>query len=303
MRNEGLRHRSRSFRALGYSFSFQCDEPALTRYLGSLFEPFETPEDPQCTYAFGAIEDSGAPNYLLYCDDLMLDNHRRPAVPFATLLWHINRSVVRCSQDRLLIHASAVARGDTGLLFPAAMESGKTTLAAGLVRAGLAYITDETVAIDPGTRLVEPFPRALSVDPGSWGVLADLRPEVPPELAVYVGDQWQIPPLSIRRDAVAGATTPRFVITPSYRAGARSELQPMSRADAVRVLAEHSFNFQRYGGTGLSLLADIVRRSECYRLEVGDLAVACRLVLDLLDTGRRPTPADDLSLNGGLVHG
>jgi hypothetical protein len=300
MREGELKYHSPTYRALGYSFSFQCQELALVDYLGTLFEPFEMPGDPQCIYTFGTIEDSGAPNYLLFCNDRMLDNHRRAAVPFATLLWHINRSVVRNSQDWLLIHASAVAKGRKALVFPAAMESGKTTLAAGLMREGLDYITDETVAIDPETGDLEPFPRALSVDPGSWGALADMRPDVPPALANYVNKQWQVPPLSIRQNAVAGVSTPRFVVAPTYRAGSRTKLEAMSRAEAVRVLAEHSFNFVRFGGSGLTLLGSIVRRSSCYHLQVGDLAEACRLVLGLLGAGTQETaPAEHDARNGG----
>ena len=48
------------------------------------------------------------------------------------------------------------------------MESGKTTLVAGLVLAGLRYLTDEAVAIRPADGGITPFPKALSVDHGSW---------------------------------------------------------------------------------------------------------------------------------------
>ncbi len=278
-----LRYESPTYRALGYSFVIRCDDAALADYLASLFQQFQSRGPAQSVYTFCAIEDAGKPNYLLYCDDKMVDNHRRPAVPFATLLWHINRSVVRSSQDRVLIHASAVARGGVALLFPAAMESGKTTLAAGLVREGFDYITDETVAIDPMTGDVEPFPRALSVDEGSWDVLAGLRPEVPPGAEKYVGRQWQVPPSSIRPGSVSGRTYPRFIITPSYVPGGSTELVQIGRAEGVLILAEHSFNFARHGATGLRILAQVARRSVCYRLQVSDLARACSLVQGLVD--------------------
>lgn len=303
LRQRGFRHVSPTYRALGYAFAFQCQDPEVGEYLGSLFELFQSSGQPQATYAFGAIEDAGRSNYLLYCDDRMLDNHRRPSVPFATLLWHINRSVVRTSQDRMLLHASAVARGEVSLLFPAAMESGKTTLAAGLVRAGFDYVTDETVAINMASGSVEPFPRALSVDPGSWGVLSDLRPQVSPEIEPYLDRQWQIPPLSIRPGCVADVTRPRFVITPSYVAGGTTELTPIGRAEGVSVLAEHSFNFSRHGRAGLRLLADLARGAACYRLQVGDLVQACRIITELVDASARGKPElQDGSALGGGAH-
>jgi hypothetical protein len=282
LRRRGLRHASPTYRALGYSFAIQCDDTNLSQYLSSLFTVFRSSGRPQAVYSFGAYDDQGAPNYVLYCDDQMLDNHRRPAVPFATLLWHINRRVVMESQDWLLVHASAVASRDVALLFPAAMESGKTTLAAGLVRAGLKYITDEVTAIDVASGDIEPFPRALSVDPGSWEVLADLRPVLTPEIARYTGNQWQLPPSSMRDDCIAGRSRAGFIITPKYTKSAKTELVPLSRADGLRLLAQHSFNFVRHGHTGLRVLADVARRSACYRLVMGDLDVACDLILDLV---------------------
>jgi hypothetical protein len=291
LRRRGQRHVTPIYRALGYSFAIECDDPNLAEYLDSLFAAFRSTCTAQALYSFGAFNDEGAPNYVLYCDGQMIDNHRRPEVPFATLLWHINKSVIRASQDRLLIHASAVAIGSTSLVFPAAMECGKTTLAAGLVRAGLKYITDEVTAINIGSGDIEPFARSLSVDPGSWGVLADLRPALAPEIGRYVGNQWQVPPTSIRPDCVAGRTRAGFIVTPAYVDGARTELVPLSRADGVRILAEQSFNFVRHGEAGLRTLADVVRRSTCYRLVMGDLEQACRLILDLIGTNSTDVPS------------
>jgi hypothetical protein len=275
-------HATPTYQALGYNFAIRCHDGQLTRYLHTLFEPFRVPGQARHWYSLGDFEDGSWQSHLLYWDDALLDTRRNPSKVLATLLWHINREVVRQSQDRLLIHASGVSHRGTAVVFPAPMESGKTTLAAGLVRTGLSYITDETVAIVPASAAVEPFPRAMSVDRGSWTVLADLRPDVPQGIAPYVGDQWQVPPLGIRPDSVAGFCSVGFVISPRYRGGEATKLSRMSRAEAVRELAEHAFNFQSFGSAGLQLLAALVRGADCYRLQVGDLDEACELILDLV---------------------
>ena len=82
----------------------------------------------------------------------------------------------------MLVHAGAVEWDGHAALFPAPMESGKTTLVAGLVRAGARYLSDEAAAIDPETLLVHPFPKSLTIGAGSWEVLADLAPAVDPEV-------------------------------------------------------------------------------------------------------------------------
>lgn len=280
----GHLHDTPRYRALGFDFAISAEDPALVRYLETLYEQFECPGEPACRYTIDAVDVDGRRRFRIRCDgDDFVRQHDRRWRVFAALVWHVNRRVIAESQDRLLIHASAAAHGDAGLLFPAAMEAGKTTLVAGLVRAGLSYVTDEAVAIDLRSGLVEPFPRSLSVDEGSWHVLADLEPSVPPEVADYLRGQWQVPPDSIRPGAVAGPCRPRFVITPQYRAGSTTRLEPLGRADAVRTMAENAFNFRSHGRAALHLLADVARQSSCHRLVVGDLDDACDLVLGLLD--------------------
>ena len=276
-------HRTPRYRALGFDFGVAAEDPGLVRYLETLFAQFLQPGDPATWYTIDAVDRDGERMLRLRCDDGFELEHPQEWRIFAALVWHVNRRVIADSQDRLLIHASAAAHGDTALLFPAEMEAGKTTLVAGLVRSGLRYVTDEAVAIDLGSGLVEPFPRSLSVDKGSWEVLADLEPELPTGIDRYVRGQWQVPPGSIRADAVADTCSPRFVITPQYRAGSTTRLEPLGRADAVRTMAEHSFNFRRHGEPALRVLADVARQSICHRLVVGDLDEACGLIFGLLD--------------------
>lgn len=287
MMDGGVPHRTSAYRALGFNFGVRCTDPILVHYLESLFEPFQVSGEPMTWYSFGEFAEAGGPLYVLYCDDVLLDTHREPSQLFSTLLWHVNRRVVADSQDRLLIHASAVTFEDAALIFPAPMEAGKTTLAAGLLRSGFAYCTDETVAIDPESGFIEPFPRALSVDPGSWRVLADMRPTVPPGVERYLANQWQVPPASIRKDAIAGPTRIGFVVTPRYRSGTSTQLELLPRAEAVKELAEHAFNFHRFGASGLRLLARVVRNATCRRLAIGDLDAACELLRELV-TGVKP---------------
>ena len=165
------------------------------------------------------------------------------------------------------------------------MESGKTTLVAGLVRAGARYLSDEAAAIDPDTLLVHPFPKALTVDVGSWEVLADLTPAVDPEVTRrYLLTEWHVDARTIRSDAIAEATPPAFVIAPRYERDAATALLPMTRAEAMMEMGQNSFNLSRHGRRGVEALALVARRSTCHRLVVGDLGVACELLRDVLST-------------------
>ncbi len=70
--------------------------------------------------------------------------------------------VAEKARDRIFVHAAVVAAGGRALLVPGASRSGKTTLAAALVRAGALYYSDEYAVLDLDGR-VHPYPKRLSV--------------------------------------------------------------------------------------------------------------------------------------------
>ncbi len=274
-------HETPRFRTLGFDFTLRTTDPLLGLYLEELFRPFTMAGAPRHVYSL-LDRPERSERYSAYYDGEHLVTTRWASTMLRMVLWHINHQTMEETHDHLLVHASAAEYGGAALLFPAAMESGKTTLVAGLVRAGLRYVTDEAVAIEPGSVTITPYPRALSVDTGSWQVLADLQPRLPAELAPYSTTQWQVPANSIRPSAVASRCTPRFVITPRYDPRCPTTLEPLSRAEAVQVLVENTFNFNSFGSEGLRVLGRMVRGCRCFRLSVNDLDAACELVLGLL---------------------
>ena len=278
------------YEALGFRFVVRTNSRAALAYLRPIFEAFESTAEPEVVYSFGAFDDGHGESYVLSADRDVLHMHRDPAEALSVLFWHVNQQVLAHSQDRLLIHASAVEQGGEAIILPAPPESGKSTLAAGLVRSGFQYLTDEVVAIDRATGVIDPFPRALSVDQGSWHVLADLRPQLPPDTHRFASKQWQIPPQSIRPDAVGTRARPRTIILPRYREGSPTELVPLERVQAVRAMAEQSFNLVVHGGQALAVLAKLARDAQCYRLTVSDLGDACDLIVEATSgrSGERP---------------
>jgi hypothetical protein len=164
---------------------------------------------------------------------------------------------------------------------PAHMESGKTTLTAGLVRAGFDYVSDEAVAFDWDTLEIVPYPKPLSIDPGSWKLFADLEPHAPFTTAGYKAEQWQVPAAAIRAGSVATGCSARYLVFPCYAAASPTELVPIGRAEALVELAKNTFRFRDLGRRALAALAQIVEQVECYRLPLGDLDDAVALVDEL----------------------
>jgi hypothetical protein len=198
------------------------------------------------------------------------------------LMSELNQRAVEATTDHLLLHAGAVAAGNRAILLPAPMESGKTTLTVGLIQRGLDYVTDEAVAIDADSLRLLPYPKPLSIDQGSWEVLAHLEPQLPEHLKQLHAFQWQVAPEDIRPGCIAGPCSPALIVAPKYDPDHPTRLEPIGRAEAVVLLAENSFNFRDDGRRWLPVIGAVVERCESYRLSIHDLDSACEAVLDLV---------------------
>jgi len=224
-----------------------------------------------------------AARFVVLRDDRVVVRCASAATALSHLFWDVNRRVVERSGRYVLLHASCVERDGHAVVMPAPPDSGKTTLAVGLVAAGWRYVTDEAVAVDPDTLAIVPWPKQLALDPGSWPLFPHLRPEVPDALAAYVGDQWHVPTRLIRDgDVVSTGCHAAFVVAPRYVHGSPTELTPMARADAVMLLAENCFNLRHHGGPGLATLAALVRSAECHSLRNSALDEAVAAVEGLV---------------------
>ena len=269
-------------RALDLDFAVRCTDPVLGRYLAHVLSPFEAEGEPQEWWSVVVPSQRGELAEIWVDDEL--GGRRRPGyLTIQYVLWRVNHETIRRSgRHYLLLHASGAVRGGRAIAFPASMESGKTTLVAGLLRCGLEYLTDEAVAIDPDTLIAHPFPKALSIDPGSWAVLADLRPTLDEEAQRFVRAQWHVPVEDIRPGITADPAPIEHFVFPRYDPMGRTELTPMRRSEAFLAAAENAFNLRMHGRHGFHALAEAVRRAECHRLTVNDLDHACELVVDLL---------------------
>jgi hypothetical protein len=274
-----LTHVTGPFAALAHTFEVHTNDPDLGKHLDSMFRDLRVADGERPATAYTLVSNAPAPwVYAISVNGEVRAKSEDPRYVLEFLLWHVNREAVERTPEKVILHASGVARDGIACVLAAESECGKTTLAAGLVRRGFDYITDEAVAICPSTLLVSPFPKALSIDRGSWSVLPDLEPDLIPILRRFPPEQWQVPATAIRHDTLAGLTTPRVVMTPCYKEGAETELSPLGRKDMLIRLAELTFDFGAEARRNLSVLRALVAGSLCYQLTVGDLDEACSLI-------------------------
>jgi hypothetical protein len=268
-----------SLRALAFCFEVRCNEAGLADRVASLLCALRAGGAVDHCYDL-VVGPDGRVEVSLDGRVLSLADSRSHAV--AWLLWHISQAAVEATRGDLLIHAGAVETAAGALLLPAPPDAGKTTLTAALVRAGLGYLTDEVVAIPSVTNDVRPFPRPLTLEPASFAALVDFDPGAASWSTGQDAPRWYHVPAARLGPAVLGlACPPRVVVFPRYRPGAPTRLQPIGAADAVLGLATNAFNLDEHGGRGLRQLAGLAEQCACFRLDVSDLADACRVVLEV----------------------
>jgi hypothetical protein len=186
-------------------------------------------------------------------------------------------------RGQLLLHAGGVAAVDgQTIVLHGASGAGKTTLTTALVAQNLAYVTDETVCLDPETLEVEPFPKPLTVKQGSQELLAHLRPP-DDEVSEHTGN-WQLPPERLGGPELPKATLrPALIVFPDIDEK-RSDVAvtPVSPARAAFVLGEQSSAMWAIEPRPLAALARLVTSVPAYQVSYANAFDAAPIIVDLL---------------------
>jgi hypothetical protein len=208
-------------------------------------------------------------------------------------VWDVNRAAAEAGGDHLLFHAGAIEADGVGILLPGASGSGKSTLVAGLVRRGHGYLTDELVAVDMENGQLLPYPKPITVKPGSFGVLGDMGPDVRPLSGhrPWVGQEWQVAVGDDIGRRIGAACAPGVVVLPHYDANAETALTPLSDTDAFFALALHAVNLIHHGSEGTRVLGQLAKGCQCFSLTMSDLDEACRLLTDVVSAPTAGVPA------------
>jgi hypothetical protein len=259
---------------LDFDVVMRVPDPALARWLTDLYAPMAatgTARRVLTLSAHGGI-------WSVHLDATRVLSTPAPSIAFSYLLWEANRQAIDATTDRVLVHASAAELDGGAIVLPGPMGAGKSTLVAALVRAGLGYLTDEVVALDPATGVIAPYAKYLSLDP-SFGTL---MPTPPDSVRAFIGDQILVPPAALRSDALGAPARPRLVVAPRYERGATTVVEPVRPAEALSMLAQHAFHIERDGQRTLDVLAQVVESSSCYRMVSGNLEDATAALLELV---------------------
>lgn len=311
-------HHTPSLNGLSYRFAVRSDDARLGSYAETMLAGLRDEGPVEHWYSLTRSGGSSvSPGSGAFTVDVSVDGEpgtvaRRPGDALAWVVWHANQAAADAGRDHLLFHAGGVCAGTgsgggLGVLMPAGSGSGKSTLTAGLVRAGLSYLSDELIALELQSESLAiagrllPYAKPITVKRGSFDVLRDVDAKsAGVTMGVddgmrddqwWGGEEWLLPVGAEVGRPVASPCEPGVVVVPRYEAGATTGLRPLSETEAFVALAVNAVNFKQHGASGTRALGDLVARCICVALTMSDLDEACALVLDVVahaSAGRAP---------------
>lgn len=261
------------------SYSIECDE-RWARFLSDLWSPFVgRPSADKLVAVHIVMEDYWT---------VRVENEvrARGADPWwvAEQLRHFFvEDSVTGAPDVLDLHAAVVVRADHVLLLAGPSKAGKTTLTLSFLERGWKHMSDDLAPIDPGTGLLSPFPKPVSVRSRAvWEHLArDWALPWPDPPQTYFLLPATVLPLSINEQI-----KPTRLLFPSFADGAETTVQPVSVAAAASRCAEY---MRRVDPSRLRALIELCSAIPREEVRYGDSSRAAEVIDDLVAGG---DPAD-----------
>jgi hypothetical protein len=275
------------YRVLSYYFSIRWTWEAGGGYARAVLERFEVQPDESeernpptpglpARYALITRGRGHERRFELYFGEHLMFASPEPGNVLDLLFWNINAEAIRATGDFLLIHAGAVTASDgVGVLLLGESGSGKTTLTGALVRAGFGYLSDDAAPIDPVSKRLYPYPKALSIKLGAGDLF--------PERSAIDGEgllksQRYLLPEDLRPGCVAGPCRIGHVIVHRWDPSAATTIERISPAAGVVELSRNGLNIPRYGERALAVMTDVARGAEHHTLVAGSLDDAVRAI-------------------------
>ena len=209
-------------------------------------------------------------------------------------------ALVLLQRGHLVLHASAVALDEQGLIFVGDNRSGKSTLAAALHARGYGFLADDVVALNGAQTLevLPAFPR-LKLWPEALSLLRSDPETVPPLVAGYDKRDYRV----AQRHCDRAVPLARIYVLCH---GREPEIEPLAPIDALRTLLPHSFanrlawnQDEGRKARDFKQLAGLLKRTPAFLLKRPPGGVSLTTLADLLeehDRSSRLRPAGEQPL-------
>ncbi len=273
----------RPHEALGFTFSFESDDSVLVGVVERLYRDLPVSSFTDATVIQAALDETRQTYELTVVrPDGEVEQRgggRGRGRILELLCWEVNGRAIRSATPHPILHA-AVFAGPLGAVAVCGVSgSGKSTLAAAAAQRGWEHLSDDLAPIDVDTMRVSPYPRPIMIRPGGRALLE--RPVEPPAAHLeFFTNEWFAPASEL---GATVANSPRSLVGVVFLDRSDSVvLEPISQADLLYEMTQHSANLIERRAIGFAELVTIADRVAGYRLRLGELGRALDLLAPLV---------------------
>lgn len=190
------------------------------------------------------------------------------------LEWGMNWCIYQHAHQYLLTHAAVVQKGGATCLIPGESGAGKSTLCAALVSRGWRLLSDELSVLRPHDLMVLPIARPISLKNESIELIKAFAPgqKFGPEFGeTRKGSIVHMKPPGPSVDRMDEPSNPTHIVFPSFAAGAKADLAPVSKGRAFFRIADCSLNYPILGHDGFQCLSRVIDECDCHDLRYSSL--------------------------------
>jgi HprK-related kinase A len=175
----------------------------------------------------------------------------------------------------LVLHAGVVERNGRAIILPAPPGSGKSTLCAALIQRGWRLLSDELALLSFEAGTLSALARPISLKNESIDIIQRRAPGsvmTAPISDTVKGNVAYLKPPRESVARIAEPALPALVVIPKYlRDGPGALIEPKSKPETFKELADSAYNFGLFGRRGFEAVANLVDRCACYDLRFNSL--------------------------------
>jgi hypothetical protein len=229
-------------------------------------------------FTFLVVEESDG--FRIFCGQRCIAKEEGVGAIRAVLLQEIVRSC-RGQECLAVFHAGACGSSSRCVVFPAGTQSGKTTLAAVLMKTGLTFYSDDSVLLERDTLSVPSMPFSLMIREGSWTILDSRFPELrlAPILSRYGQRVRFLPPEGISQGELRGQVG--AVVFVRFDREAANEITSLDTLQALLRLQQSGF-WVAHDEQSIRRFLDWLQSTPCYSLSYSDVDQAASIIRGLV---------------------
>lgn len=200
--------------------------------------------------------------------------------------WGLNWCIGLSAHQYVMLHSAVLEHKGIAVILPAMPGSGKSTLCSALMLRGWRLLSDEFGLINPVTGMVHPMPRAIPLKNNSIPVIRDFSEAAvlgPIYKGTRKGDVAHLAPLADSLLRQHETAMPGVVVFPQYQSGSQCMLKAQEKSMAFTRITKNSFNYYLSQRQGFNTLTDLIKRSDCYALQYGQLDDAIKVLTERVE--------------------